>query len=123
METAFDFTADENGPIYQVRFTGELIGGSDLASDKFQKLIRQIKTEAQSRVVLLDIRKVAFWDTEGMRETLGLAHKINSDLSSPRVYIVAPKNGYLFKRAVEKYQDKVDNTIPWIEDPRSLGGI
>lgn len=120
MET-FSFTTSRDDVLFfEVNFSGELIGGSEITSEKFQKLIKQLRLEAESRVVFIDLNNVQFWDTAGMRQILGLTHEINSKLNTHRVYIIGPKDGYLFKRAKEKYKDKVDITIPWQKDRSSI---
>lgn len=108
---AFNFKKIRDLLFFEVQFSGELRGGTDLESEEFQKLTKELKTEAQSRIVFIDLNKVAFWDTEGMRQILGMVSDLNQKLGK-RVYIIAPREGYLFNRAKEKYKLESD-LIPW----------
>jgi anti-anti-sigma regulatory factor len=116
----FNFITTENTEYFEIKFKGEMIGLTDFEGEPFQKLTKQISKQAESRIVILDLNEVTMWDSEGMRQALlYLAHEINSKHGT-RIYIVAPRNGYLFNRAKEKYKHVVDNTVPWIEDKKSV---
>lgn len=120
--SAFTWSLKEDTHYFEVQFRGELRGGNDIASDSFQKLVKQIKTEAEDRIVFLDLSKVTYWDTEGMRRILkDLVSEMNRNLGAQgtRAYVIAPKNGYLFNRAKEKYE--LDSSlIPWRESKEGL---
>lgn len=120
-EPGFTFkTINKSISIFEVIFDGELKGVEDFETEQFLKLEKQIDAEAESKIVLLNLNNVTFWDTEGMRHTLVLGRDINIKLEDSRVYIIAPKDGYLFKRAKEKYRDIVDKIVPWKVSSNSI---
>ncbi len=110
----FKFQLNDEISTLEIFFSGELKGIDDFKTDTFTKLVRKIKSDAESKLVYLNLNDIQFWDTEGMRQTLILAHDINSKVGNDlRVAIVAPRDGYLYKRAIEKYKDIVDKTVKW----------
>ena len=111
----FRIKDEENVFTTEIIFTGELKGRSPFIEEDFQKLQRRIRKDAESKFVIMNLTEVTFWDTEGMRQTLKLAEEINQKIGQNRVYIVAPKEGYLISRAKEKYVDLIDKTVPWKE--------
>lgn len=110
----FTFSIIDDISTLEVIFSGELIGTEDFQTDSFKSLVKKIKDAAESKIVFLDLRKVDFWDTEGMRNTVILANDINKKLNDSRVIIVAPLDGYLYARLKEKYENSLAN-LKWQE--------
>lgn len=109
----FTFKEKDDISTFEIEFSGELKGLDDFSTDRFIKLVKKIRTDAESKLIYLNLHKVQFWDTEGMRQTILLAEEINIIIGDSRVFILAPRDGYLFKRAKEKYPDKIDKTVKW----------
>lgn len=116
----FTFVTNEDISTLEVAFTGELKGVSDFQVDLFTRLEKKIAVDAESKIVYINLSNVSFWDTEGMRHTLVLAHDINTKIGDARVFIIAPRSGYLFNRAKEKYKDIVDKTVQWKLRPEEV---
>lgn len=116
MITKFTYKIDETEiPYLKLSFTGELTGGTQIFSDEFQRQLKDVKRQSSSKVIIFDLSGVTFWDSEGMRQILGTIDEINS-AKAKRAYVLAPSEGYLYERAKEKYKDKLENTILWVDN-------
>ena len=110
---AFEYSISEDNNFYEVKFSGELRSGLELDSNSFLALIKDIKSHSESRVILIDLYEVTFWDSEGMRKILSLIEEINA--KEPfRASILASRDTKNYERAKEKY-DLNSDLIPWVE--------
>ena len=109
----FEYNTNESTNFYEVTFSGELRSGLELNSDSFSDLLKLTKKQSKSRVILVDLYKLTFWDSEGMRKVLSLIEEINTR-EPLRAGILAPQNTKNYDRAKEKYKIGTE-LIPWVE--------
>ena len=109
----FEYNINKSTNFYEVTFSGELRSGLDLDSNSFSELLKLIKGQSKSRVILVDLYGLTFWDSEGMRKVLSLIEEINAR-EPLRAGILAPQNTKNYDRAKEKY-DIGPDLIPWVE--------
>ena len=109
----FEYSTNKSINFYEVTFSGELRSGLDLNSNSFSELLKLIKSQSKSRVILVDLHGLTFWDSVGMGKVLSLIEEINAR-ELFRAGILAPKNTKNYDRAKEKYEIGTD-LIPWVE--------
>lgn len=98
---------------YELAFEGELRSGKDIESEDFSNLIKKIRKQAESKIVLLDLTNLQYWDSEGMRKLLIPVKEINSNYPD-RAILIGSLKSKNFERAKEKYEVG-KNQIPWFE--------
>lgn len=103
----------DDSAFLEVHFEGELRAGKDIESEEFQSLIKKIKKSSETKVVIIDISKLFFWDSEGMRKILTTLKDINQKQKN-RAIVLGARSAKNFERAKEKYEVGTDE-IPWFE--------
>lgn len=110
--TVYKYKEITNDPtIHEVLFEGELRAGRDIESEDFQSLIKRIKKASETKIVIIDVSSLFFWDSEGMRKILIPVREINQK-QVKRAIIIGKLESKNFERAKEKYDIGTDS-IPW----------
>ena len=118
--TYFNFKINDDLSTTEILFSGELKGLLPFQAEDFLKLQKKIRSDAESKIVLLNLNDVGFWDTEGMRQILKFASEVNEKVGYNRVVIIAPTDGYLIRRAAEKYQNMINVSVPWFASEEEM---
>lgn len=114
MTDPFQFSIDSNDDVvYCIKIIGELRRGRALQNIQWLQAIAKAKDIAKEKVVIFDVSKLSYWDTEGIESVVGTVATINKAIPK-RAGIIAPEDPHVTVLAQNRPVDPINTDIvPW----------